>query len=86
MNLSSSGVGLIRDNLADSKESCGFVQDLLIRENLADYENSADTKMSSSMGNDDDAGISRVIYPNECSSKVWAFRGAGRSISNESVI
>ena len=86
MNLSSSGVGLIRGNLADSKESCGFAYDLLIRENLADYENSADTEMSSSMGNDDDAGISRVIYPNECSSKVRASRGAGRSISNESVV
>ena len=57
MNLSSSGVGLIRGNLADSKESCGFAYDLLIRENLADYESLADSKMSSSMGNDDDCRL-----------------------------
>ena len=86
MNLSRSGVGLIRCNLADSRESCRFASDLLIRENLADYESLADSAMSSSMGNDHDAGISRVIYPNECSSKVRAFRGAGRSVSNESVV
>ena len=43
VNLSRLGVGLIRCNLADSRESCGFASDLLIRENLADYENLADT-------------------------------------------
>ena len=30
--------------LADSKESCGFLRDLLIRRNLADYVSSADSK------------------------------------------
>ena len=56
MNLSSSGVGLIRGNLADSKESCGFLRDLLIRRNLADYVSSADS-MSSSRGTDDDCRL-----------------------------
>ena len=86
MNLSRSGVGLIRCNLADSRESCGFTSDLLIRENLADYESLADSATSSLMGNDDGAGFSRVIYQMECSSLFRASRGAGRGISNESVV
>ena len=68
--------------LADSKESCGYEKDLLILENLADYVSLADSRWGMMMI----AGFSRVIYPNECSSKVRASRGAGRSISNESVI
>ena len=72
--------------LADSKESCGFEYDLPIRENLADYESLADSRCLLRWGMMMIAGISRVIYPNECSSKVRASRGAGRSISNESVV
>ena len=32
-------------DLADSKESCGFLRDLLIRRNLADYVSSADSNV-----------------------------------------
>ena len=68
--------------LADSKESCGFEYDLPILDNLADYESLADSRWGMMMI----AGFLRVIYPNECSSKVRAFHGAGRSVSNESVV
>ena len=68
--------------LADLKESCGFLRDLLIRRNLADYVSSADS-MSSSRGTDDDCRLSRVIYPKESSSNVQAYREAGRGISIE---
>ena len=73
-------------DLADSKESCGFLRDLLIRRNLADYVSSADSKCLLREGLMMIAGFLRVIYQMECSSLFRASRGAGRGISNESVI
>ena len=70
----------IRRNLAGS---CG---DLLIRRNLADYVSSADSKCLLREGLMMIAGFLRVIYQMECSSLFRASRGAGRGISNESVV
>ena len=84
MNLSSSGVGLIRRILPIRRNLAGSCGDLLIRRNLADYVSSAESM--SSRGTDDDCRLSRVIYPKESSSKVQASREAGRGISNESVV